>query len=151
RSFTLWAFLGVLLQDHVQAELAAGEESARNMALHKAQVDALANALEQVNRKQAPQVPEVLKGLFDATSLQEAVLQHLQDVKATNKANKKNNPHCGRTKPNWFAWAEHLVAQKKSGEVLGVQASGTPWEHFVGVVIGNCETPEVDESFIREW
>ena len=43
------------------------------------------------------------------------------------------------------------MAKRRAGRELGVEASGTPWGYLVGIVVGNCSTPGLDDQFVREW
>lgn len=153
RPLNLWSFLKVLLCHHVEQELAAGEESGRRMAHYGTQIGALTSVLEQLGRRQNARLPTALKGLVTLESLRQSVREHLAHVRAANRANKKSNPDYAPIQPTWRLLAEPLLAQawRERGQMLGIEASGTPWEHFVGVVIGNCSTTSIDESFVREW
>jgi hypothetical protein len=144
RPLDLWSFLRVLLHHHVDAESAAHAESARRMAEFKKQAEALASLLATLHRQKpektnAVEVPAILQGLFDLQSARESLREYLKEVEAAN------------AKPIWFDCAERLVAKRRAGQELGVEASGTPWSHLIGIVVGNCSTPDLDDRFIREW
>ncbi len=138
------------MRDHILTEEVASEDSARRRAAQLEKQLALAVVLEQVAKGETADVPPILEDLFDIAALKQAVAVHRAEVDAANEYHKKQSPIALPVALHWPGFAEALMARRTAGQLL-YERPTTPWDRIRGKLIGKCQVPGVDESFIREW